>query len=385
MGELGAKPPRFQERINTNICAFRKEGFARLKGMESKMLEKLIALQEQIKSSLESATIPADVEALRVKILGRKGEMTQILKNLGTLAAEERKEMGKKANEVRDWVTAQIEEKGAQLEAVSQNLALQTETMDITLPGKRKHIGQLHPVTKFMHRLEDLFVSLGFDIVEGNLIETVYHNFDALNTPHNHPSRDEGDTFYIDNEYVLRTHTSPMQVRTMERQKPPIRVVVPGMVSRRDEIDATHTPVFHQMEGLVVDKGITFADLRGMLDIIVRYVFGQEAKIRLRPSHFPFTEPSAEVDISCYACVTAKPGKSAEPKSDCSVCKGSGWVELWGCGMVHPEVLRKSGIDPTEYSGYAFGLGITRMTSAMYGIPTLKPYFENDIQFLKQF
>jgi len=352
------------------------------------MLDKLNELQEKIKSALETAKDTADIEDLRVKILGRKGEMTQILKNLGTLAQEERKEMGKRANEVRDWVTSKIEETRTKLETASQAQALINETMDITLPGKRKPIGHLHPVTTFMWRLEDLFISLGFDIVEGPLIETVYNNFDALNSPQNHPSRDESDTFYIDgtnNEFILRCHTSPMQVRTMQRQKPPIRVVVPGMASRRDEIDATHTPVFHQMEGLVVDKDITFADLRGMLDIIVRYVFGSEAKIRLRPSHFPFTEPSAEVDISCYACVTAKPGKIAVPNDHCSVCKGSGWVELWGCGMVHPEVLRMSGIDPNEYSGYAFGLGITRMTSALYGIPTLKPYFENDIQFLNQF
>ena len=260
-----------------------------------------------------------------------------------------------------------------------QAKALETETMDITLPGRKKQLGRLHPVTNFMTNLEDLFISLGFDIVEGNLIETVYHNFDALNTPFNHTSRDEGDTFYIDDNHVLRTHTSPMQVRTMQTEQPPIRVVVPGMVSRRDEIDATHTPVFHQMEGLVIDKGITFGDLKGMLDIVVRHVFGPDARIRLRPSHFPFTEPSAEVDISCYACNVDK------PRSDCSVCKGSGWVELWGCGMVHPKVLEMSGIDSTVYSGYAFGLGITRMTSALYGIPTLKPYFENDVQFLNQF
>ena len=376
------------------------------------MLQELTALQNQLKTELESVTDLTALEALRVKTLGKKGEMTKILKNLGTLAPEERKEMGKKANEVRDWVTAQLEQAKTTLESASQNEALKNETMDITLPGKKREVGHLHPVTKFMWRLEDLFVNLGFDIVEGSLIETVYHNFDALNTPHNHPSREESDTFYIasensaeqkaqahlldvqanllgleesTNEYILRCHTSPMQVRVMERQQPPIRVVVPGMVSRRDEIDATHTPIFHQMEGLVIDKGITFADLRGMLDIIVRYVFGEEAKVRLRPSHFPFTEPSVEVDISCYACVTAKPGKPVPPKHDCSVCKGSGWVELWGCGMVHPEVLFKSGIDPSEYSGYAFGLGITRMTSALYGIPALKPYFENDIHFLNQF
>jgi len=344
------------------------------------MLDKLTELQAQVQADIALAKDLASLEALRVKMLGKKGELTLILKNLGSLPPEERKEMGKKANEVRDQIQLAMEEARLSLESKAQNEALITEAMDITLPGRRsKPLGRLHPVTTFMGRLEDLFISLGFDIVEGDFIETVYHNFDALNSPHNHPSRDESDTFYIDDTHLLRTHTSPMQVRVMETQKPPIRVISPGICARRDEIDATHTPVFHQMEGLVIDKGITFGDLKGMLDIIVRYVFGPEAKIRLRPSHFPFTEPSAEVDISCYAC------NANNSRSSCSVCKASGWVELWGCGMIHPKVLEMSGIDSTVYSGYAFGLGPTRMTSALYGIPTLKPYYENDIQFLNQF
>jgi len=343
------------------------------------MLEKLSELQASVKDAILLAETPADIETLRVKTLGKKGELTLMLKNLGGLPPEERKEMGKNANEVRDWIQANLEEARIRLEQKAQDAALIKETMDITLPGRKKMIGNLHPVTSFMWRLEDLFVSLGFDIVEGNFIETVYHNFDALNSPQNHPSREESDTLYIDENHLLRCHTSPMQVRVMETTTPPIRVVVPGMCARNDDIDATHTPAFHQMEGLVIDKGITFGDLRGMLDTIVRYVFGPDAKSRLRPNHFPFTEPSAEVDISCYSCSVDK------PRSDCSVCKGSGWVELWGCGMVHPKVLQMSGIDPAIYSGYAFGLGITRMTSALYGIPVLKPYFENDVQFLGQF
>ena len=343
------------------------------------MLEKLNALQLQTQAAIKLANSPSCIEALRIKTLGKKGELTLLLKNLGTLQPEARKEMGKKANEVRDWIQANLEEARTRLESAAQAQALVTEAMDITLPGQRKKLGRLHPVTSFMWRLEDLFISLGFDIVEGDFIETVYHNFDALNTPHNHPSRDEGDTFYIDDTHLLRCHTSPVQVRVMETQKPPIRIISPGIAARRDEVDATHTPVFHQMEGLVIDKGIHFGDLKGMLDIIVRYVFGPDSKTRLRPSHFPFTEPSVEVDISCYACNVDK------PRADCSVCKASGWVELWGCGMVHPKVLEMSGIDPTVYSGYAFGLGPTRMTSALYGIPALKPYFENDIQFLNQF
>lgn len=343
------------------------------------MLDKLEALQASANTAIAACSSLQELEELRVATLGKKGELTLLLKNLGSLPPEERKQMGQKANEVRDWLQTRLEEARASLASAAQAQALIDETMDVTLPGHRKPVGNLHPVTKFMSNLEDLFISLGFDIAEGNLIETVFHNFDALNTPANHTSRDEGDTFYIDQGHVLRTHTSPMQVRTMQENKPPIRVVVPGMVARRDEIDATHTPVFHQMEGLVIDRGISFSDLRGMLDIIVQHIFGPAARIRLRPSHFPFTEPSAEVDISCYACNVDK------PRSNCSVCKGSGWVELWGCGMVHPRVLENCGIDSTVYSGYAFGLGITRMTSALYGIPTLKPYFENDVQFLGQF
>jgi len=356
------------------------------------MIEKLELLSEQIKAELDTAKDPAEVEALRVRMLGRKGEMTALLKTVGSLPPEERKEMGKKANEVRDWVQERIEEAKAGLEAKQLNIALKTEAMDITLPGRRKTVGRLHPMTVTFSRLENLFINLGFDIVDGPHIETVYHNFDALNSPENHPSRDEADTFYIEAQVesriesplsknlLLRTHTSPVQIRTMENSKPPIRIVAPGQVFRRDEIDATHTPVFHQMEGLVVDKGINMGDLKGMLEIIVRYIFGENAKIRLRPSYFPFTEPSAEVDITCFACKTNK-----LPNPECRVCKGSGWVELWGCGMVHPKVLEMAGIDPDIYSGYAFGLGIDRITSALHGITSPRLYFENDMQFLSQF
>ena len=343
------------------------------------MLEKLTELQTETLQTISLAKDLTELEALRIKTLGKKGELTAILKNLGTLPPDERKEMGKTANEVRDRLQESLDATRAMLESQAQSAALVVEAMDVTLPGRRKPMGKLHPITNFMTGLEDLFVSLGFDIVEGNFIETVYHNFDALNTPQNHPSRDESDTFYIDETNILRCHTSPMQVRVMETHKPPIRIIAPGICARRDEPDATHTPVFHQMEGLVIDKGINFGDLKGMLDIIVRHVFGAEAKIRLRPSFFPFTEPSAEVDISCYACNADK------SRGNCSVCKTSGWVELWGCGMVHPKVLEMSGIDSAVYSGYAFGLGPTRMTSALYGIPALKPFFDNDVQFLAQF
>jgi len=341
------------------------------------MTDNLQNLRAKIESDLQAATDLAALEALRVSLLGRKGEITAQLKSLGQLPPEERREAGQAINQLRDWTAQALDDARAQIAASNQAHALATESIDVTLPGKRRTIGRPHPFTKTLNQLEDLFISLGFDILEGPNVETVYYNFDALNTPHNHPSRDEADTFYISENLLLRCHTSPMQVRTMEAQKPPIRVVVPGMVYRRDEIDATHTPAFHQMEGLVIDKGIHFGDLKGMLELIVKEIFGPESQIRLRPSFFPFTEPSAEVDITCYVCAA----KSAQ----CRVCKGSGWVELWGCGMVHPRVLSMSGIDPEVYSGYAFGLGTDRITSALYGINSPRLYFENDMQFLGQF
>ena len=343
------------------------------------MTEKLTQTRAQIEAALQAATDLPALEALRVSVLGRKGNITDLLKSLGELPPEERRQAGQAANELRDWATQAITQAKAEMSANLQATALATESIDVTLPGHRRKIGRIHPINTVYNQLEDLFTSLGFTILEGPHIETVYHNFDALNSPHNHPTRDEVDTFYFNDGLLLRTHTSPMQVRAMESQKPPIRVVVPGMTFRRDEIDATHTPAFHQMEGLVVDKGINFGDLKGMLELIVRHIFGPESQIRLRPSYFPFTEPSAEVDITCYAC------GGGNNVASCRVCKASGWVELWGCGMVHPNVLKMSGIDPDVYSGYAFGLGVDRITSALYGIADPRLYFENDMQFLGQF
>jgi len=344
------------------------------------MTNKLAEIRTQIEAALQAATDLAMLEDVRVRYLGRKGEITELLKSLGQLPPEERRQAGQAANELRDWATQAIDAAKSDLSASQQATALATESIDVTLPGRKRKLGRIHPINATYAILEDLFMSLGFDIVEGSHVETVYHNFDALNSPHNHPTRDEADTFYFSENLLLRTHTSPMQVRTMESQQPPIRIVVPGMTFRRDEIDATHTPAFHQMEGLVVDKGINFGDLKGMLELIVKRVFGPDSQIRLRPSYFPFTEPSAEVDITCYAC-----GAKAELVASCRLCKASGWVELWGCGMVHPNVLRMSGIDPDIYSGYAFGLGVDRITSALYGITDPRLYFENDMQFLGQF
>ena len=342
------------------------------------MTERLTQIRTKIETALSQAGDLQALETLRVNTLGRKGEITELLKSLGQIPPEERRQAGQSANELRNWATQALDEAKATLSQSQQLSALSTETIDVTLPGRRRKIGRLHPMNIVQAQLEELFISLGFDILDGPHVETVYHNFDALNSPHNHPSRDEADTFYFSEGFLLRTHTSPVQVRTMEANQPPIRVIAPGMTFRRDEIDATHTPAFHQMEGLVVDKDITFSDLKGMLEIIVKKIFGQKAQMRLRPSHFPFTEPSAEVDITCYACGGGK------DVANCRVCKTSGWVELWGCGMVHPNVLRMSGIDPDIYSGYAFGLGIDRITSALYGITDPRLYFENDMQFLGQ-
>lgn len=321
-----------------------------------------------------------EIESLRVRMLGRKGKLTEMLKSLGGLPPERRREMGAAANKIRDAVHAAIEDARRKLARDIMDRALLEEKVDVTLPGRRRPVGARHPISATFERLESLFLNLGFEVADGRHIETGYHNFDALNTPASHPSRDPQDTFYFGNGFLLRTHTSPTQVRAMESRKPPIRIVAPGMVFRRDEIDATHTPVFHQMEGLVIDEGVTFGDLKGCLETIARYLFGDGAKIRLRPSYFPFTEPSAEVDITCYACANG-----IGPWSDCRVCKGGGWIELWGCGMVHTKVLRASGINPEKYTGYAFGLGVDRITSALHGIADPRLYFENDAQFLGQF
>jgi len=343
------------------------------------MYEQITHIRQAAENALAQTSDLASLEALRIQYAGKKGEITALLKSLGQLAPEERRSVGQAVNELRDWFTQSLDEAKNALSGSALTETLAKESIDITLPGKRRALGHLHPITTVYNRIESLFISLGFTIAEGPHVETVYHNFDALNTPHNHSSRDEQDTFYFgDGGFLLRPHTSPVQVRTMQSQPPPIRIIAPGKTFRRDEIDATHTPAFHQMEGLVVDKGITMGDLIGIMDIFARHIFGADAKIRLRPSFFPFTEPSAEVDVSCYACT----GKNID---GCRVCKDTGWLELLGCGMVHPKVLQMSGIDPAVYSGYAFGFGVDRITSTLYGITDPRLYFENDVQFLSQF
>jgi len=294
---------------------------------------------------------------------------------MGALSAEERPVIGAMANEVRGYLEKEIDEKKAELTTKLREEKLKSEVIDVTMPGKIQETGKLHPLTATMNSVKEIFLGMGFQIAEGPEVEKDYYNFEALNIPKNHPARDTQDTFYVNDNVVLRTQTSPMQIRVMEKQQPPIRVVAPGRVYRSDAIDATHSPMFHQIEGLVVDKGVTMADLKGTLESFIKKLYGEDAKVRFRPHHFPFTEPSAEVDVSCFVC----------GGEGCRVCKGEGWIEILGCGMVHPKVLANCGIDPEVYSGFAFGLGLERIAMRKYDIDDLRLFFENDLRFLKQF
>lgn len=339
------------------------------------MKEQLEKIRQEAKAALDAATHLADLEALRVKYLGKKGELTAVLRGMGSLSAEERPVIGQVANQVRQMLEGEIEARKAHILKEEKAQKLKDEVIDVTLPGRRARQGNLHPLTKVSRELEAIFMGMGFSIAEGPEIEKDYYNFEALNIPKDHPARDTQDTFYITDEFLLRSQTSPVQVRVMEKQKPPIRIIAPGRVYRSDAVDATHSPLFHQMEGLVVDKGVTMGDLRGTLETFVQALYGADAKIRFRPHHFPFTEPSAEVDVSCFVC----------GGSGCSVCKGEGWIEILGAGMVHPRVLANCGIDPEVYSGFAFGMGLERIAMRKYNIDDLRLFFENDVRFLKQF
>lgn len=339
------------------------------------MKEQLSAIKAAAEARLKEAADLAELEQLRIKFLGKKGELTAAMKEMGKLSKEERPAMGKLANEVRSFVENALSEKAEALKKEAAAAKLKIETLDVTVPGKRPVYGKKHPLTTVLDDLKDIFIGMGFSIAEGPEVELDYYNFEALNIPKDHPARDTQDTFYIDENIVLRTQTSPVQVRVMENQKPPIRVIAPGKVFRSDTVDATHSPVFHQIEGLVVDKGITMADLKGTLEVFVKKLYGEDTKLRFRPHHFPFTEPSAEVDISCFNC----------GGEGCRICKGEGWIEILGCGMVHPKVLKNCDIDPEIYSGFAFGIGLERVTMFRYDIDDLRLFFENDIGFLKQF
>ena len=324
---------------------------------------------------IASASDKASLETVRIKYLGKKGALTAILRGMGALTPEERPVIGAYANTVRANIEAFLEEKGASLASEELKSALVKEKLDVTMPAKVKTIGKLHPITQVENRMKEIFVGLGFDIVEGPEVESAYNNFDALNAPADHPSRDFQDTFYINDTTLLRTQTSPVQIRAMKTMTPPIRIISPGRVYRCDEVDATHSPMFHQLEGLVIDKNITLGDLKGLLELWAKEMFGSDTKTRFRPHNFPFTEPSAEVDVSCFVCG----GKG------CRLCKGEGWIELLGAGLVHPNVLKAGGIDPEVYSGLAFGMGIERVVMTSYGIDDMRHLYENDIRFLGQF
>lgn len=339
------------------------------------MKTKLSQLREEALKSLSAVEEMDILENLRVQYMGKKGELTNILKEMGKLSAEERPVIGKIANEVREEIESIIEEKKSSLKLAVINQKLKTESIDVTIPVKTKFVGKIHPITKVVREMEQIFMSMGFSVVEGPEIETIENNFDALNAPKNHPSRDMSDTFYISENLLLRTQTSPVQVRTMRENTPPIRVISPGRCFRCDTPDATHSPMFHQLEGLVVDKHITFANLKSTLEEFAYKFFGPDTKTKFRPHNFPFTEPSAEMDISCFKC----------SGSGCPTCKGEGWMEILGAGMVHPNVLRNCGIDPEKYSGFAFGMGVDRIAMTKYEIDDIRYLYENDMRFLSQF
>ena len=339
------------------------------------MKDQLKAIQEKALLALDEVKELKELDDLKVKFLGKKGELTAILKGMGKLTAEERPVIGQLANEVRGLIEEKIDEAKKTLSEKAQEAKLKAETIDVTMPGKQCSCGHKHPMSIVIDEITDIFMGMGYEIAEGPEVEKDYYNFEALNIPANHPAKDEQDTFYVNGDILLRTQTSPVQVRVMEKGKLPVRVVCPGAVYRADEVDATHSPIFHQLEGLVIDKGITMGDLKGALAVFAKELFGEDTKVRFRPHHFPFTEPSAEMDVTCFACG----GKG------CRVCKGEGYIELLGCGMVHPKVLKMSGIDPEEYSGFAFGMGLERVAMQRYGITDLRLLFENDVKFLKQF
>ncbi|MCR9183898.1 MAG: phenylalanine--tRNA ligase subunit alpha [Halieaceae bacterium] len=337
-------------------------------------MDNLTPLAEEAKSAIAGAGDSAALEQLRVDFLGKKGRVTELLKGLGQLSAEERPAAGARINVVKQELQALINERKAALEAAALAEQLGRETLDVTLPGRGQSTGGIHPVTRTIERMEDFFAAVGFEVVEGPEIEDDYHNFEALNIPAHHPARAMHDTFYVDPTTVLRTHTSPVQVRVMENSQPPLRVICPGRVYRCDS-DLTHTPMFHQVEGLLVDERSSFADLKGLIEDFLRVFFEEDLSVRFRPSYFPFTEPSAEVDIQCVNCAGA----------GCRVCSQTGWLEVMGCGMVHPRVLEGSGIDPERYTGFAFGMGVERLAMLRYGVNDLRLFFENDLRFLEQF
>lgn len=339
------------------------------------MREKLQAIREEAIAKIEAAKDLDTLNEIKVNVLGKKGDLTQVLKSMKDVAPEERPKVGQMVNDTRSAIEERLENVKKEIARKIREEKMKNEVIDVTLPGTMHMKGHRHPNQIALEELERVFIGMGYEIVEGPEVEYDHYNFELLNIPANHPAKDEQDTFYITKDILLRTQTSPVQARVMETGKMPIRMIAPGRVFRSDEVDATHSPSFHQVEGLVVDKNITFADLKGTLEQFAREFFGPETKIKLRPHHFPFTEPSAEVDVSCFKCG----GKG------CRMCKGSGWIEILGCGMVHPNVLRDCGIDPEKYSGFAFGIGLERVALLKYEIDDMRLLYENDMRFLKQF
>ena len=338
------------------------------------IVDTLREITQRVESELKATDTSAALDGLRVKVLGKKGELTALLKGMGQLAPEERPKVGAQINEVREHLTALMADREAAIKKAEREAALKAETIDVTEPRKLPKVGSAHPITLVMDELIECFSGLGFEVMEGPEVELDHYNFELMNLPKNHPARDAQDTFYMDDNIVLRTHTSPMQARAMLTRKPPIRIICPGRVYRADELDATHSPVFHQMEGLVVDENMSMSDLRGTLEAFAKKLYGNDVSTRFRPSFFPFTEPSAEVDLTCTACH----GKG------CRICKDTGWVEVLGCGMVNPKVLEMCGIDSTKYSGFAFGIGLERIAMKRYGITDLRMLYEGDARLLSQ-
>ena len=339
------------------------------------MKEKIEAIRAAAKAAIEKTASENEIEELRVKYLGKKGELTALLKQMGSLSPEERPAMGQLVNEAKQKLEALITEKKAEMKQKATEAKLKAETIDITMPAKEVKTGGIHPLNHVVNDMIDIFQSMGFDVVDGPEVETDHYNFECLNVPADHPARDMQDTFYVNDRVVLRTHTSPLEARALLNLKPPFRLIMPGRVFRVDEVDASHSPVFMQMEGFVVDKNLTLADLKGTLLTFIHTVFGEDVKMRFRPSYFPFTEPSAEVDISCTLCG----GKG------CRLCKGTGWLEILGCGVTNPHELENCGLDPHEWKAIAFGVGVDRIASLKYGITDIRLEYENDARFLKQF
>lgn len=339
------------------------------------MKDKLQKIREEAVRQIKASEELSKLNEVRVAFLGKKGELTAVLKGMKDVLPQDRPAVGQLVNETRAAIEDMLEQTKKKLEAAELELRLRQEVIDVTLPSKRSRVGHRHPNTIALEEVERIFVGMGYEVVEGPEIEYDYYNFEALNIPADHPAKDEQDTFYINDKILLRTQTSPVQVRTMETHALPIRMIAPGRVFRSDEVDATHSPSFHQIEGMVIDKDITFSDLKGTLAEFAKELFGQDTKVKFRPHHFPFTEPSAEVDVTCFKCG----GKG------CRFCKGSGWIEILGCGMIHPKVLKMSGIDPEVYSGFAFGVGLERIALLKYEIDDMRLLYENDVRFLKQF